>query len=172
MKQSMRVLTTQTTVQWYTPSWLIEKCHEALGDRIGLDPASCAIAQETVRASVYFDAEINGLTMPWRARTVFLNPPFDATTKWVDKMTYEYRAGNFVEGILLVNSAPGYKWFEKLWREQTVCMLEKRVCFVKEDGTVGGAAKKGQVLVYFGPDETNFHKVFHSLGRIIDPERF
>jgi DNA N-6-adenine-methyltransferase (Dam) len=178
MKQSMQVLTTQNTTQWYTPSWLVELCRTALGGVITLDPASCAKAQETVKARLYFDGSEHqdGLEEIWGggsfATKVFLNPPFDNTTKWVNKMISEYEAGNFSEGILLVNSAPGYKWFEALWRKYHVCMLEHRVRFMQEDGTIGGQAKKGQVVVFFGKDPTLFYQTFKGYGRILAPDYY
>lgn len=57
----------------YTPVEYIEAARYVLG-RIDLDPASCARANETVRASTYYTKEDDGLTQTWFGN-VYLNPP-------------------------------------------------------------------------------------------------
>lgn len=171
MSQPTAVLTSQKTIEWYTPPDVIELVKRVLG-RIGLDPASCHKANEIIGALRYFDGSTigkNGLLDPWFDSTVFLNPPFDATARWVERMTSEYKAGHFERGILLVNSAPGYKWFERLWRRRTVCCLERRLRFVDADGSQQGQAKKGQTLAYFGDDDSIFVDVFTPRGRVFRP---
>lgn len=166
--QAMDLLTSQNTHEWYTPPHVVGWVRSILGS-IELDPASCAKANETVRAAMFFDHEQNGLLQPWVADTLYLNPPFDATRPWIDKLSAEVSAGNVREAILLVNSAPGYRWFEKLWRERPVCLLEDRIRFVREDGTVNGQAKKGQTLAYFGPNFWKFRATLETHGRVLLP---
>lgn len=59
----------------YGPPWVLEKVHQLMGD-IDLDPASCAAANQIVKAERYYSLERgeNGLVLPWRGR-VYLNPP-------------------------------------------------------------------------------------------------
>jgi len=57
----------------YTPSMVVEAARIALG-AIDLDPASCAVANERVRADRFFSYGDNGYRQPWFGR-VFLNPP-------------------------------------------------------------------------------------------------
>jgi ParB family chromosome partitioning protein len=170
MSQAMAVLTSQSTHEWYTPAVALSWVRAILG-HIDLDPASCAAANEHVRARRFFTAEDDGLGRPWDALTVFLNPPFDATPTWVSKMADEYAAGRFVEGVLLVNSAPGYRWYERLWRERPVCCLAERLRFVRHDGAAVGQAKKGQTLAYFGPSSALFSIVLRDKGRFLLPDR-
>lgn len=171
MSQPMTVLTSQGTQEWYTPPHIIDLVREALGS-IQLDPASCEVANSIVRADHYFtysDTE-NGLFKDWIADTLFLNPPFDATPVWLAKLTKAYDAGAVKQAIMLVNSAPGYRWFEAMWRKHTVCMLRERLRFIASDSYFYGSAKKGQTLIYFGADDTKFAHVFKPLGRIIRPD--
>jgi hypothetical protein len=42
---------------------------------IDLDPASCATANETVRARTFYSRKDDGLKRPWFGR-VWLNPPY------------------------------------------------------------------------------------------------
>ncbi len=61
------------TAEHYTPDDIVALARKVLG-KIDLDPASCAAANERVRAKMFFDRERDGFTRTWRGR-VFLNPP-------------------------------------------------------------------------------------------------
>lgn len=168
MKQTMRVLTSQATNEWYTPLHIIERARAVLGG-IDLDPASCDAAQAVVRAANYYTVD-TPLYRPWAGR-VWLNPPFDATPIWVKRLEGEYVAGGVTAAVLLVNSAPGYAWWEDLWRNWPVVMLRERLRFI--DSTTNkpsGQAKKGQTLAYFGPDVRAFFDGFRDLGRCLLPD--
>lgn len=166
MTQPMAVLTSQGTVEWYTPPHIVERARAVLGD-IDLDPASSDIAQQWIRARVYYTSA-TPLQAPWSGR-VWLNPPFDDTPAWARRLEREYTRGDVTAALLLVNSAPGYHWYEELWRSWPVVCLRERLCFVRSDGTAGGQAKKGQTIAYFGTDVRRFIEVFRDLGRIFLP---
>ena len=61
--------------EWYTPACYIESARKVMAS-IDLDPASCEIANETVKALYYCAKETDGLTIPWHG-TVWLNSPFN-----------------------------------------------------------------------------------------------
>lgn len=65
------------SVEHFTPSLIVEAARAVLGE-IDLDPASCALANQTVGASVWYGPGSphgeDGLAEPWGGR-VFLNPP-------------------------------------------------------------------------------------------------
>lgn len=166
MMQAMSVLTSQVTVEWYTPPHIIEMARAVLGD-IDLDPASNDVAQRWIQARAYYTAETL-LQAAWAGR-IWLNPPFDDTPTWVERLEREYMHGDVTAALLLVNSAPGYGWWERLWRNRPVCMLRERLRFYRADGVPGGQAKKGQTIAYFGLDNHTFIQVFAPLGRIILP---
>lgn len=168
MPQPMQVLTSQGTVEWYTPPAIIELARRCLGG-IDLDPASNTTAQDWIKAAEFYTQDDNGLVLPWFGR-VWLNPPFDDTPAWVDRLDSEYLSGQVQAAILLVNSAPGYNWWEDLWRRRPVCMLRERLCFVQSSGELAGQAKKGQTVAYYGADVVRFMATFQHLGRIILPE--
>jgi len=171
--QPMQILTSHQSQDWYTPPYIIEMVREVLGV-IGLDPASDPIPQRWIKADRYLDNPW-GLNCAWKASTVFCNPPYGKLAGqsnqavWSLTMSDQYRAGAFKEGILLINSTHGYKWYEELWTRYTVCLARERIRFVKPDGTIGGQAKRGQTFVYFGVDDQKFAHVFGKLGRIIRP---
>lgn len=168
MSQPMQVFTSQQTNDWYTPPHVIAWVREILGS-IELDPASCEEANKIVQAQRYYTLADNALALKWHARTVFLNPPFDATPKWLDKLAYQYNEGRVHEAVMLVNSKLGYNWFESAWRKYTVCHLRERVHFVAADGSDYGAAKCGQTLIYMGPDDSRFASVLAPHGRVFRP---
>lgn len=166
MNQAMQVLTSQSTNEWYTPPEIIELARQVLGE-IDLDPASNDIAQQWIKARQYYTID-TPLQAPWSGR-VWLNPPFDDTPGWVTRLDREYVRGEVTSALLLVNSAPGYAWWESLWRQRPVCMLRERLCFCRANGKPEGPAKKGQTIAYFGIDTRRFIDVFAPLGRIILP---
>jgi hypothetical protein len=166
-QQAMRVLTSNNNDEWYTPPSLVNLARDVMGG-IDLDPASNATAQAWIQAGEYYDAThiLSGLARPWYGRA-FLNPPFTDTPSWADRFCTAAITGEIREGVLLVNSAPGYVWWERLLDVLPVVMLRERVRFVRPDGTVGGQAKKGQTVAYHGPNLDRFVAVFGAIGRYI-----
>jgi hypothetical protein len=59
----------------YTPVKFLDAAREVLGG-FDLDPASSDMAQRVVKAAHYFTEATNGLVQEWRARSVWLNPPY------------------------------------------------------------------------------------------------
>lgn len=168
MSQPMSVLTSRATVNWYTPPSYIEMARQVLGS-IDLDPASNSLPQGWINATRWYSQEENGLTQRWAGR-VWLNPPFNDTALWVRRLGHEYVHGDVTAAVLLVNSAHGYKWYEQLWTQRPICCASDRIRFVRENGTTGGQAKRGQTFAYFGKDVAKFKQVFSVIGRVILPE--
>lgn len=166
-KESHQLINQSANNEWYTPRPFLDAAHEVMGG-IDLDPASNALANQAVRAEAYYTIDEDGYGQPWHGR-VWLNPPFSDTPAWVARLEREYLQGEVTAALLLVNSAPGYVWWEDLWRRWPVCMLRERLRFVKADGIPGGQAKKGQTVAYFGQDIRAFIDVFAPVGRILLP---
>jgi len=64
---------------WQTPEYIVNPARELMGG-IDLDPASCLVANETIKAKRIYDVADNGLTKLWSGK-VFLNPP-GGKLKW------------------------------------------------------------------------------------------
>lgn len=172
--QQFGVMVSSETNEWYTPAHIIDLAREVLGE-IDLDPASCADANRTIRASAYYDQDLNGLAQPWEGR-VWLNPPYGKTGGrsnqdiWAEKLIAEYEGGNTDAAMLLVKAALGYAWFERLWYAYPTCFVRERLYFTAEDGSGDGQAKAATAILYFGRDVKTFKRVFSTIGRVILPE--
>lgn len=171
MNQPMQVLTSHKEVNWLTPPDLIAEIKKVL-IWIDLDPASHPVSQDWISAKETFNE--NGQNQKWFGN-VFCNPPYGIGEKgsnqalWSSTMAGKYETGEFEQGILLINSTHGYKWYEELWSDYPVCCLRERVTFLKPDKSNTGPAKRGQTLVYFGMNVKRFNDVFSPLGRVLFP---
>lgn len=160
----------QKSVEWYTPPALLRAARAVLGS-IELDPASCELANQTVRASRYYDKDSDGLHQAWHAETVWLNPPYckvgavSNQQRWTNKLIAEYQAGHVKQALLLVNAATETRWFERLYA-YPVCFVRGRVRFLSPLGINGGSTL-GSAVVYFGSDEQRFVQVFQRIGVLV-----
>jgi hypothetical protein len=136
---------------------------------IDLDPASSAIANETVRAKYFLTKEENGLSLPWFG-TVWINPPYGKTNNlsnqglFAHKLIQEYMDGRVSAGIILVNLYVGYGWFAPL-RELPRCEVDHRISFVDPStDEEGDEAKASSVFIYVGKNPERFYKEFKLFG--------
>ena len=60
--------------EFYSPAYVIDAARACMGG-IDLDPASCAAANETVRATRFYSLKDDGMKRPWFGK-VWLNPPY------------------------------------------------------------------------------------------------
>src|SRR5579859_632386 len=162
--------------EWYTPSYILEAAREVMGG-IDLDPASCALANETVKATRYFTKHDDGLAQAWSGRT-WLNPPYslEGTPRgmispresivklWIVRLIAEYKGGHVSEAILLTKADPKQRWFQPLW-EFPICFHPGKVIFNRPDAPPEGHMF-GSVFVYLGPHEDAFINVFQHLGTV------
>lgn len=156
--------------EWYTPARFCEAARLVLGE-IDLDPASCEMANRTVKARQYYTEQENGLEHAWYGR-VWLNPPFgrlpNGTSRirvFLDRLVQEYRSGNVVAAIAAVKADPKQRWFLPLW-EYTICFAYDRVYFLRPDSPPE-RHQFGTAFVYLGPDEERFIEVFKRFGTIV-----
>ena len=143
--------------EWYTPGDCIEKVRRVLSE-IELDPASCEMANEMVRATCIYTESEDGLSQDWSGK-VFMNPPFriDLVTAFVDKLLREY-PGRVSDEVLLVNSCTETEWFAS-----AICFPKGRVKFVSPEGKRKDSHRP-QTFFYFGGNAQRFVDVFQELG--------
>jgi ParB family chromosome partitioning protein len=150
--------------EWYTPVEYIEAAREVLGG-IDLDPASSDIANQTVQATHYFTAQVDGLAHEWSGR-VWMNPPYssDLIGQFISKLIQHYDAGKIEAAIVLVNNATETKWFQELAHESAaVCFPRGRVRFLDPNGQPG-TPLQGQALLYIGDNVEGFKDSFSQFG--------
>ena len=175
------VLQSSETNEWYTPQYIIDRVESTLGG-IELDPASCQKAQQTVQADRYFGrgGEVeDGLSVDWRADTLFTNPPYGRdenfrsnVTKWSEYLFDQWVAGHVNSAILLTFAHPSRQWFYPFWNFP-VCFLYKRIKFERSDGSTGNSPPHCNAITYLPPKGTEdfdrFYQTWQEHGQIFDP---
>lgn len=162
------------SVEWYTPSVYIDAAREAMGG-IDLDPASCAKANETVKAEEYWTAsdQPSPLQRKWWGR-VFLNPPYgkkdgdSVAAMFCNKAIAEYQAGNLEAAVVLVNSVHSQRWQAPLY-QYPVCFVNHRIQFVSGDGEENKNPTFQNVFIYLGRESDLFHQAFGTIGYVMVP---
>lgn len=103
---------------WRTPDDLFGPLNAEFN--FGLDACASHGAQ---KCSMYIPPEMDALVVDWgdfmiacgvttTHHAVWINPPFNPMTPWVDKVLEEHAAG--LDIVLLCNAATGTLWFRKL----------------------------------------------------------
>jgi hypothetical protein len=148
--------------EWFTPSTWIEKARAAMGG-IDLDPASHAIAQETVRAKRFYTVADDGLKQPWRGKiwlSALLSP-------FVDKLVSEWTHGAIEQAILLTHNYTDTAWFHTAARaSQAFCFPRGRIHFLSPAGDECSPTQ-GQTLFFLGADDKGFRRTFDGVGLVV-----
>lgn len=163
--------------EWYTPSKYIEAARAVMGS-IDLDPASCEMANQTVKATRFYTEQENGLAQIWSGN-VWLNPPYSSTKSpmgmrggkqqgptglFIAKLIEAYRAGDVTQAIVCINADTVRSWFQCLW-EYTICFVSHPVQF-NRPGLKPEHHFFGSCFVYLGPNEKKFIEHFSQFGTI------
>lgn len=146
----------------YTPACIIEAARTTL-DAIDLDPASSTVAQQVVQATRYYTRTEDGLRQPWRGR-VWLNPPFDDPTPWIDKLLSHYVAHEVQAALLLLRCDMGTEDHRKL--HGPVCTLRRSVANFWRPDEARSAANQSHVVYLIGGDLSRFVAAFRPLGQV------
>jgi hypothetical protein len=172
------------TDQWFTPKWLIDKVHQVI-PQIDLDPASCDLANQTVKALKYLTEIDDGLQLGnWSnvPVSVFCNPPtgkyigdLSKTKLFWRKLLQHKRRGLLKEAIYLGFSLEQLQTTQKCVygaiADYPLCLLEKRVKFVSPEG-VFNSPTHANVIAYIPGVEDNtklFYQTFKHVGSLLQP---
>lgn len=157
--------------EWYTPARYIEAARRVMGG-IDLDPASCEMANRTVKATRYYTAEDNGLEQVWHADSVWLNPPYgkihgniSLMKLFLDKLMREMHIGNVKQAIVLTTCDTDERWFIPLWNG-LICFADHPIWFHRPDGLPNSKQFLGSIAAYLGPNEQAFIDVFGEFGPV------
>ncbi len=157
--------------EWYTPGPIIKKACNVFGGAIDLDPASTALAQETVKARQYFDKDQNGLRQQWHGR-VWLNPPYAKPLigRFISKLLMEWNARRVSACIVLTHNYTDAMWFhDAVSAADVVCFTQGRIRFHEPGGELAKPTQ-GQAIFYFGTEIAAFKREFGRVGFIVRPE--
>lgn len=153
--------------EWYTPIEYIEAARLVLGE-IDLDPASCAEANELIKAKQFYSIGDDGLAHGWEGR-VWLNPPYssDLIGRFTSKLATHFHGGSVSAALVLVNNATETEWFQVLSRRsRAVAFPARRVKFWGPSGQ-SGAPLQGQAVLYLGADVDLFEAAFSAFGIVL-----
>jgi ParB family chromosome partitioning protein len=170
VRANHQLLHSSKSVEWFTPARYVEAVRSVLGS-IELDPASCALANETVRASRFYSLPDDGLRLSWKADALFCNPPYGRTAGestaalWANKLRSGYEAGDIGAAILLVNASTSTAWFAPLFA-YPVCFPTGRIRFYRPEGE-SDSPTIGSAFIYFGPEPARFAEQFGRFGPVV-----
>jgi phage N-6-adenine-methyltransferase len=154
--------------EWYTPAEFVAMARRVMGG-IDLDPASCAEANKTVNASVFFTERDNGLDQHWEGK-VWLNPPYsrDLMPAFCEKLASHVDAGDVTDAVLVSHNNTDTGWFHRLSDScAAACFPSKRIRFYRGEDVA--APVNGQVFFYFGKNVEAFREEFGRIGWVVVP---
>jgi ParB family chromosome partitioning protein len=152
--------------EWYSPEPIIEKTRIVMGS-IDCDPASCDLANEIVKAIIYFTVETDGLDKSWNGN-VYMNPPYarGKIELFTNKLEEEIKSGNTKQAVVVTNSDTDTVWYHKLLRmSDAICLTKGRIKFYNEKGI--GEPLCGQTIFYIGDNVEKFIQHFSDIGYTI-----
>lgn len=164
------------SVEHYTPVSVVEASREALGGIIDLDPCSCNLANEVVKAAVFYNEFINGLKHTWCGK-VFVNPPGGRVNGksqpivWWEKLLGEWDNGNVDEAIFVGFSIEILQTSQRCaisLLDFPFCIPNKRMKFWNPE-TSGDSPTHANVISYIGPNKIRFRESFRSIGKVVIP---
>jgi hypothetical protein len=165
MTDAQLINQTSGEVEWYTPNPIIEAARATMGG-IDLDPASSAIANERVRAFMFYSKHDNGLSREWKGR-VWMNHPYGRglNEAWIMKLINEWFHLRVEQACCITFASTSEKWFRPLLQFPQ-CFLHGRTSYLQPDGTPVKGCTKGSVVTYLGKDLAAFVQHFSPLGTV------
>lgn len=168
----------------FTPSPWLDFAREVFGAAIELDPASCEIANEVVKAKRFYRASDNAFLHDWRAETVWFNPPYSngLIEPMIDKFINSL--SRIEQAIVLVNSSTSAAWYQALCGHCAAMLIpNRRINFWTAEGCPSdlaararyqasppGSNRYDQSLFYFGENHGRFARLSAELGTVMLPK--
>lgn len=171
--------------EWYTDVPFLSLCREIMGlgpdEKFDLDPFSCALANERVRAKKFFTIEDDALdpltVWPTGLQTAFMNAPNSKTTLCVKRWLEWHAAGGTVHSMQISNSATSDRWVQEAMIDAAldkavVCFPAGRYAFVDGDGVKAkSGGRSGQIAIYRGPDRVRARRLLDGYLNLSTKER-
>ena len=120
----------------FTPPEFMKNIYAAFG-HVDIDPCAHRLSPVVAKRRILLDEGGDGLTDDWSGRLAFVNPPFSAQLKWLQRAHEQWTAGNVEAVVCLVPARTDSAWFhDTLTADADICLLQGRVRFLD---TRGGA---------------------------------
>lgn len=143
-----------------TPPEIVQALLRFWPDGIDLDPCSNE-GKPNIPAQGRYTIKENGLLHPWKAGTLFINPPYSENKTWSEKFLTELQAGNFREAVVLNKNDNRVGWFPAYQDNCDAFCIVKG--YLKFSGVKTGA-KFPSVLWYYGHRSYSFKRAFSEFG--------
>lgn len=140
---------------WQTPMWL----WNPLNDKYKFD-LDVAASHENHLCENYFTIDDDDLNQDWVAgcdsmiASVWCNPPYSETGKWVDKAAIETKKIVWSRIVMIVPADTSTKWFQKALEtcSEIILLVGGRVNFARADTKeeVKGNPKGSMLLIWGG----------------------
>lgn len=118
----------------FTPPEFIENIYTAFGE-VDIDPCAHRLSPVVAKRRIILDEGGDGLSDDWSGRLAFVNPPFSAQFKWLQRAHQQWRAGNVEKVACLVPARTDSTWFhDTLTTDADICLLQGRVRFLDPRG--------------------------------------
>ena len=140
--ESKSVHFSQESDEWDTPQWLFDALDKEFG--FTLDPCCDG---HNAKCAEYFTMQENGLLKDWRARVVFMNPPYSDIAAWMRKAYGSSLDGATV--VCLIPSRTDTAWWHDCAMKGEIRFLRGRLRF----GEATNSAPFPSAVVIFRPRE-------------------
>lgn len=167
------------TVEYFTPKEIVDAARRVFGGTIDLDPASCALANETVKAEKFFSIDDDGLSQMWHGN-IWLNPPYTNKPPFTPpypnspllQFVYKLLASDFTAAIVLVDAATDTKWFKDLAAACAgIVFTAGRVNCLPHGEKNSSGPTRGSAIFYIGDDADKFFAEFEQFGFGVYPRK-
>lgn len=161
---SLKALTASTGNRhdcWNTPIDIVSDVLEFFNQNLELDPCSNSLGCPNVPAKTLYTEELDGLSKPWIAESVFMNHPYSESKLWIPYAAQQYECGNAKEIVILTKLDISTKWWQSICNYPWIA-VNRRLKF----GGSKSAAPFQSAIVYLGDNLSRFKEIFQKYGTI------
>ena len=118
----------------FTPPEFMNNIYAAFGT-VDIDPCAHRLSPVVAKRRILLDEGGDGLIDDRSGRLAFVNPPFSAQLKWLQRAHEQWRVGNVEAVVCLVPARTDSVWFhDTLTADADICLLQGRVRFLDTKG--------------------------------------
>jgi transcriptional regulator with XRE-family HTH domain len=132
----------------FTPAWFLNHVYEAFGP-ICLDPCGHELSPVVAKRRIILPED--GLKSSWAgSKLVFVNPPFSALVKWLNRAVDAWESGEAETVVLLIPARTDSATFQdRVFGRADIGLMRGRIRFLSAEG-LGYPAPFSMMSVIFG----------------------